>query len=268
MLVAEKDIKLTPTEPVPATAPPVQARQTKLDGSLKGQVKGEAPESQEAEEVIAETETTETEPGGKVGQPADKEYIGTLINQVSSNLQSMFDHKINQLNANMAQTITALNQFFESQDNASLAGLPPEEQVAKRLERLEKGGQQPRIQMQQPVEQQSTQTVQMLVGFVDAVGLKIDDKRIDWAPDVADPQIGFNRFAISVKKALTEDYAKAIQELKNNGEKEIGKLRKKAGVDKVSTSGPSGAGLPDISKMTPFEKLEYAFQQAEAANKT
>ena len=60
-----------------------------------------------------------------------------------------------------------------------------------------------------------------------------------------------------------EDQTKVIQDLKNNGDKIISKVRKKAGVDQVSTKGPGGAGLPDIDKMTPMQKIEYGYKVQE-----
>uniref|UniRef100_A0A6M3J6R7 Uncharacterized protein n=2 Tax=viral metagenome TaxID=1070528 RepID=A0A6M3J6R7_9ZZZZ len=245
-----KDAGKEPTHPNPYTP----------EGTPKGEVKGELvvegaepsePESTEpAEPLSTEKPTTVL---SKVG-------IEAAINQASSRFQSIMDRKINQLQAQMTGTINALNQFFQAQESADISGLPENEQVLKRLERLEKGGKMPQIQVQQPIEQQSAQFYQQLANFVDTVGLKIDDKRIDWAPDISDPKVGFNRFLASVKNALTEDQTKVIQELKNNGDKEITKLRKKTGVDKVSTSGPSGAGTPDIDKMTPFQKIELGLQ--------
>uniref|UniRef100_A0A6M3JD50 Uncharacterized protein n=1 Tax=viral metagenome TaxID=1070528 RepID=A0A6M3JD50_9ZZZZ len=231
------------------------------DGTPKGEVKGELV-MEEAESSEPElTEPAESASAEKPTQQAlSKAEIEAAINQASSKFQSIMDRKINQLQAQMTGTINALNQFFQAQETADISGLPENDQVLRRLERLEKGGKMPQIQVQQPIEQQSTQFYQQLVNFVDAVGLKVDDKRIDWAPDVSDPQTGFNRFLTSIKSALTEDQTKVIKELKENGDKEITKLRKKTGVDKVSTSGSSGAGTPDFSKMTPMEKIQYGYQ--------
>jgi len=235
------------------------------EGAPKGQVKGELPAGEETSEAeLAEpSEPKSAEP--KAGQPLGKAEIEAAINQASSRFQSIMDRKLNQMQAQLTGTVDALNQFFENQENTSLTGLPAEEQVLRRLERLEKGTGQPKIQVQQPIEQQPVQFYQQLANFVDAVGMKIDDKRIDWAPNVSDPQTGFNRFLGSIKKALVEDQTKVIQELKKNGEKEIQNVRKKAGVDKVSQSGPGGAGLPDLSKMTPMQKIEYGFKLSEEA---
>ena len=65
-----------------------------------------------------------------------------------------------------------------------------------------------------------------------------------------------------------EDQTKVIQELKNDGNRELQKVRKKTGVDKVSQSGPGGAGLLDLSKMTPMEKIEYGFKLQEQLAQT
>jgi len=240
------------------------------NGKPKGSVQGaetepETPESEAQESEPAET--SEPESGKKPEQLLGKADIETAISQASSRFQSLMDRKINQLQDQMTQTINALNQFFQSQEDAGLNGLPKEEQLERRLARLEKGGTQPRIPVQQPIERQPVQFYQYLANFVDAVGLKIDDTRIDWAKDTNDPQVGFNRFLGSIKKVLVEDQTKTIEALKTEGNKEIQKIRKKSGIDKVSTSGPSGTGLPNIDKMTPLQKLEYAFQQNEQAGK-
>ncbi len=230
------------------------------DGSLKGQVKGEL----EVEEPKPVAKSPELEPAESVVQPFGKADIEAAINQASSKFQSMMDGKINQLQYQMQQTVGALNQFFQAQEDTGIAGLPVEEQTQRRLDRLEKG-EQPKIQIntQQPVDQQPAQFIQRLADFVDAVGLKIDDKRIDWAPDTNDPQVGFNRFLVSIKASLVEDQTKVIKELKDNGGKVLTNLRKKIGVDKVSTTGPGGAGLPDIEKMTPMQKIEYGHKVQE-----
>jgi len=244
----------------------------KLDGTFKGEVKGQ--ELEPTEEVTPESKAekpSESESGKKVEQSLAKTDIEALINQASAKFQSIMDRKINQLQSQVQQTVGALNQLLQSQEDSSFAGLPAEEQVLKRIERLEKGGGK-KLQVQPvtaiPIAEQPVQFYQHLADFVDTVGLKIDDKRIDWAADTDDPNVGFNRFLGSIKKSLVEDQTKVIQELKNSGDREIQKIRKKTGTDKVSTSGAGGAGLPNIDKMTPFEKLTYAFQQNEVAGKT
>ena len=245
-----------PGEPVTGVGVP------NLDGSPKGQVVGEELEPEEDE--TPEAKPSEPKPGEPTVPPLGKADIEAAITEASSKFQSIMDRKINNLQVQMQQTIGALNQFFQSQEDSGISGLPENEQVMKRLERLEKPA-QPKIQIQpgQPIEQQSTQFYQQLANFVDTVGLKIDDKRIDWAPDVDDPKTGFNRFLASIKAALVADQTKAIQDLKNTGDKELQKIRKKTGVDKVSTSGPGGTGIPNIDKMTPMEKIEYGYKVQE-----
>jgi hypothetical protein len=266
--VPPREIKLEePTPPAPSDNQTLP-RKTNMDGSLKGQIKGQLPDEADNIAPTEEEKLTEELNDQTKAQTLSKEEVAQLINQASINFQSIMDRKINALNNQMNQTVNALNQFFQTQDSASLNGLPPEEQVLKRLERLEKGGQMPAIQLQQPIQEQSSQFIQYLANIVDAVGLRIDDRRIDWAADVSDPNIGYTRFTASIKRALVEDQTKAIQEVKNNGEREISKIRKKTGVDKTSTGGASGAGLPNIDKMSPFDKLTYAFQQEEQAKKT
>jgi len=253
--VPQQNIQLLP-EALPG-GPPKESLPN-LDGTLKGQVKGQLPEPPLVPPAVTPP-PSEVKPGEQQEPPLSKAEIVAAINEASSRFQGTVDRKINQLQLQMQGTVNAFNQFFQTQEDSSIAGLPADEQILKRLERLEKPG-QPRIQIQQPIEQQPTQFYQQLANFVDAVGLKIDDKRIDWAPDVTDSRTGFNRFLASIKKSLVEDQTKVIQDLKDNGDKEFQKLRKKAGVDQVSTTGPGGAGLPDLSKMTPMQKIEYGYQ--------
>jgi len=255
---------------LPPEADPGQAGQVPtLDGQPKGQVMGDNLGVEEPKPG-EEPKPSEAKPGEPIAPPLGKAEIEAAITKATSEFQSLMDRKINQLHYQMQQTIGALNQFFQTQEDASLAGLPEGEQVTKRLERLEKSGQQPRIQIQpqQPIESQATQFYQQLVGFVDTVGLKVDDKRIDWAPNTSDPKTGFNRFLLSIKAALVEDQTKLIQELKDNGSKALQKVRKQAGVDKVGNSGPAGAGLPDIDKMTPIQKIEYGYKIQEELAQT
>lgn len=239
------------------------------DGLPKGEVLGESPEEKATREaaeaakvaVAKAQEPSEPKPGEKGEQPLGKAEIETAITEASSKFQSIMDRKINQITYQMRQTVDALNQFFQTQEDASLSGLSGEELVQKRLERLEKpGGPKIQIKTDQPVEQQAAQFYQYLANFVAAVGLKIDDKRIDWAPDVDDPKAGFNRFLVSIKTALVADQTTVIKELKDAGDAELAKLRKKTGVDKVSITGPGGSGIPDMSKLSAAEKIALGFQ--------
>lgn len=259
--VPPRNIELPPgTEAEPAEKLP------SLDGEPKGQVK-EVPGEAEATELPqpgAEKPSELPKPGEPIVQPLGKAEIEAAITEATSKFQSMIDRKINQIDYQMKQTITALNQFFQTQEDSSIAGLPEGEQITRRLERLEQGtGAKIRIDTKQSIEAQPVQFYQQLVNFVDTVGLKIDDKRIDWAPGVEDQTTGFNRFLVSVKAALVEDQTKVLKELRDNGGKAILQLRKKAGIDKVSVTGPSGEGTPDLSKMTPLEKINYGFELQE-----
>ena len=264
--VPEQNIELAP-EPEPSELASKESRRN-LDGSFKGQVKGQDWAS-ESEEEPAGPEPSEVVSGVESEHPLTKAEIGTAINQASSRFQSIMDKRLNTLQHQMYGTMATLNQFLQNRENMDIAALSPEEQVSKRLERLESGMGNVVSAMTQSrpaIEQQPVQFYQQLVNFVDAVGLKVDDQRIDWAPDISNPQVGFNRFLTSLKNALTEDQTKAFQKLRSDGNHEIQKIRKKTGVDKVSTSGPSGAGLPNIDKMTPLEKIQLGFQINEQLN--
>jgi len=269
--VSSRNIEL-PKEPVNGNGS-AQARKNNLnsdpygEGQPKGIVQGE--QSVETKKTEGEPKTSEAgTPKAKSEQAAlSKAEIESAINQASSRFQSIMDRRINQLQAQLQGTVLALNQFFQSQESQSMAGLPKEEQLERRLAAVEKGGTGafPRIpvQMQQPIESQAVNFFQQLVDTIDVAGLKVDDPRIDWARDTSDPETGRARFLKSIKTALVEDQTKAIESLKAEGNKEIQKVRKKSGIDKVSTHGASGSGNPDFEKMTPFQKLTYAFEHQE-----
>ena len=232
-----------------------------LDGKPKGEVKGsplEVEEETSGMEEEKEPEAEKTEEAEKPEPPTKAEFEA-IINAATAKFQSIMDRRISQVQTQLSQTIQALNQYFQTQDDATFAGLPADEQILRRLERLEKG--RADVKLNESVSQQPAQFVRYLVGIVDSVGLKVDDNRIDWAPDTNDPEVGMSRFLTSIKKALTNDQTAALKQIKATGEKEILKLRKQMGIDKVSTKGPSGAGLPDISKLTPFEKIQLGFEQ-------
>lgn len=259
--------------PADISVPPVTKQGSPVEGTpvpspyeeLKGETKG-----QPGTEPVAPAKAPESAkpvPDVAVVTPQlSKDEIVTAIAEATSKIQSITDKKINAIQYQMTQTINGLNQFFQSQEETSLAGASPEEQTLKRLDRLEKGS-TPKIQINPnvPVDQ-GAQFYQQLVNFVDAVGLKPDDKRIDWAPDAQDGQTGFNRFLTSIKSSLLADQTKVIKELRDNGQNELLKLRKKTGVDVVSTTPPGGQGLPDIDKMTSMQKLEYGVQQRDNQN--
>lgn len=247
--------------------PANEANVPNLDGSLKGEVKGAEREPEE-EPSEPEAEPSKTKPGEPTVQPLGKAEIEAAITEASSKFQSIMDKKINALQFQMQQTIGALNQFFQSQEDSSISGLPADEQTQRRLERLESGPKQPKIQIAQTpqADQAAQQLFQYLADMADVAGLKIDDGRLDWSGNLSPATNGSTivaNFKASVKAALIADQTKVIQDLKDGGNKEIQKIRKKAGVDKVSTSGPGGAGLPDVSKMTPMEKIEYGYKVQE-----
>jgi len=244
-----------------------------LDGKPIGESKSESPEEKAAREADESSRAGAEKPPVKAGaveptgQLLSKADIEKAITEAGSKFQSIMDKKINQLQYQMTQTIGALNQFFQTQEESSIAGLPEEQQVLKRLERLEKPG-QPKIQIQSQTQQPDAaaqRLYQYLTDMADVTGLKIDDKRLDWAGDLPVGQVAeiVNRFKASVKAALVEDQTKVIQALKDDGSKVLTKIRKQAGVDKVVVTGPSGAGVPDIEKMNPMQKIEYGIKQQE-----
>ena len=150
--VAPKNIEAASKEVEQTTVAPVPT----LDGEPKPATQGELPE----EDVDGEPsgkQTLKSDEETPKPEPLGKADIEAAISEASSKFQSMMDGKINQLQFQMKQTVGALNQFFQSQEDTSISSLPAEEQVQARLTRLEKPA-QPKIQIQseQPINQQAT----------------------------------------------------------------------------------------------------------------
>jgi len=243
-----------------ATLPPVP----RVDGKLKGATKGadnlvEPPEEQ-AHEETSPSEVAPPEPTDKE-QLLSKKDIESILDMATRKFQSIVDSRTARLNSQVQAT---LNQFVQGQNEAYISTLPEEEQLKlrnqqlqDRVDKLEQTGLQPAA----PIAQQSVPFIQYLANIVDAVGLRIDDKRIDWAPSETTMEAGMSKFISSVKKALGEDRKTEAEKLKNEHEQSIKKLRKTLGVDRVASSSPGGAGSPNLEKMTPVEKMEYAYRQ-------
>lgn len=257
--VPEQNINIPAAEAAPVVPQPIGQNGLPLPPTMGQQepvIEGAQP---------PKVETPGAPPVEPIVPALSKADIETAITKATGNLQSLLDRKINAINTQMTNTIGALNQFFAAQEETSITGLPADEQVTRRLDRLEKPA-APKIHIAQPAPEQPGQDpTAQLKEILAATGIAETDKRIDWAPEATTFQAGFTRFMASVKLMLLEDQTTAIQELKKNGTKEIAKLRKKTGVDEVSTSGPAGAGVGDTSKLTAMQKIELGYQQQEAA---
>ncbi len=260
--VPEANINLTPTPSQTVAAD--KAVVPRLDGELKGPTK-DTEFSAEIDKIFAAKEPVG--PDGKPPEGADgdkvvalgKEEMSQMLTETLGKFQSLVDRKINQLQQQQTATVNALNSLISTQEQAVLEGLPEDVQLKRRLEKLEKGeGSQ--VVTTQPVSQQLPQFYNYLVSFVTAVGLDPADKRIDWAPDEDDPNTGLNKFLTSIKNAVSEDKQKEIGDLKAEATKAVTKLAKRLGVDKIPTSPPSGDGLPDMSKLSPMEKIELGLK--------
>jgi hypothetical protein len=228
-------------------------------GEPKGDAQGADLETQQRatpQAVSSKPESTETE-----GKPLTMADIEKALDGATRKFQSITDKRIAQLQNQFQSVSNSLNTMVQSKEDAELASLPEDEQLKRRVEKLEKGGRPP-TPIPAPAAEQVTAVYQRLADMVDLAGLKIDDPRIDWAPDVpaGDFATGYARFKTSIKAALAEDTKKAIEGVKTEGNKELTKLRKQLGVDKVSTSGTSGKGTPDIDKLTPAEKIKLGFE--------
>ncbi len=256
-----------PKPPEPAEGAPVEPIPN-LDGTLKGETKGEpgSPIEPVSETPVVEPVPAEPVSGDKV-VPLGKEDLVAFLDEASSKFQSIMDRKINSIAAQMQTQSSALTEFFRSQDEASLASLSPEEQTLKRLERLEKSP----VPAAQPPHDNGTSPDynSICASVLQTVGLKPSDERLDWAKEAGiTPEIGFTRFLGSVQKAFVEDQTTVLKTLKDTGDKAIAAVRKKAGVDEVPNKPPGGNALPDIDKLTPLQKLEYAYSQAEVTGNT
>lgn len=238
------------------------------DGKPKGAVMGARLEAQIAPiptDGSKPAPVDTTIPKVAITEPVlTKSDINAIMEQTLRRFQSITDKRIAQIQVQFQPLTESVNKLIQSQEETQFALLPEEEQYKARIKRLEKQvNQTVQVQPQttvQPSDQAQTQFYQNLVDMVDIAGLQIDDKRIDWAPDAQDFQIGFTRFKTSVKNATLEDQKKATEAVKTEMESEIKKLRKKTGIDKVGSSGASGSGDPDVEKLSPFEKLKLGFQ--------
>ena len=235
--VPPENINLTPDEVTPPIAFPPRPG-----------VVYQPPKAEEG--VEGKKEITPTKVEEPTEKPLTKAEIVQMLDEHSRRFQSITDRRVAQLQGQLG---TALHQLQQAQEARALEGMPIEDQLKVRLDRLEK-------QFGQPAPQQPVISYEDVVGYVQSFGLKQDDPRLDWAAEEANPNAGLKRLQTSIAKAVKEDNEKAVKASKNEAQKAIAKLRKDLGVDKVSTSGASGAGMPNLDKLSPLEMIDLGFR--------
>ena len=236
--VPPENINLTPDEVTPPiTFPP------------RPGVVYQPPKAEEG--VEGKKEATPTKVEEPTEKPLTKAEIVQILDEHSRRFQSITDRRVAQLQGQLG---TALQQLQQAQEARALEGMPIEDQLKVRMDRMEKQFRQPAPQ-QQPVI-----SYEDVVEYVQSLGLKPDDPRLDWAAEEANPNAGLKRLQTSIAKAVEEDNEKAVKASKNEAQKAIAKLRKDLGVDKVPTSGASGAGMPNLDKLSPLEKIDLGFR--------
>lgn len=243
--VPERSIELPPETQTKDGLPPIN--------TTPKAVVGEELE----DEKTPSTESSKSKSPESESKPLTKADLEALLEQSSRKFQSITDKSIARMQQQVQAVSNTLSSFVQSKEDAEFNSLPEDEQLKRRLERLEKGKQ---VNPAQPISQQPVQFIDHLVKFVDVVGLKVDDSRIDWGKDETDFNAGYQKFLTSVKAALMEDTKKAIEGVRLENSKELTKLRKKLGIDKVSVSGSSGKGTPNVDALTPGEKIKYGFE--------
>ena len=236
--VPPENINLTPDEVTPPVAFPPRPG-----------VVYQPPKAEEG--VGGKKEATPTKVEEPTEKPLTKAEIVQILDEHSRRFQSITDRRVAQLQGQLG---TALQQLQQAQEARALEGMPIEDQLKVRLDRLEKQFGQPAPQ-QQPVI-----SYEDVVEYVQSLGLKPDDPRLDWAAEEDNPNAGLKRLQTSIAKAVKEDNEKAVKASKDEAQKAIAKLRKDLGVDKVPTSGASGAGIPNLDKLSPMEKIDLGFR--------
>ena len=238
--VPPENINLTPDEVTPPiTFPP------------RPGVVYQPPKAEEG--VEGKKEATPTKVEEPTEKPLTRAEIVQILDEHSRRFQSITDRRVAQLQGQLG---TALQQLQQAQEARALEGMPIEDQLKVRLDRMEKQ----LGQFGQPAPQQQLLSYEDVVGYVQSFGLKQDDPRLDWAAEEDNPNAGLKRLQTSIAKAVKEDNEKAVKASKDEAQKAIAKLRKDLGVDKVPTSGASGAGIPNLDKLSPMEKIELGFR--------
>ena len=236
--VPPENINLTPDEVTPPIAFPPRP----------GVVYQPPPKAEEG--VGGKKEATPTKVEEPTEKPLTKAEIVQILDEHSRRIQSITDRRVAQLQGQLG---TALQQLQQAQEARALENMSPEDQLKVRLDRLEK-------QFGQPAPQQQLLSYEDVVGYVQSFGLKQDDPRLDWAAEEDNPNAGLKRLQTSIAKAVKEDNEKAVKASKDEAQKAIAKLRKDLGVDKVPTSGASGAGMPNLDKLSPLDKIDLGFK--------
>ena len=235
--VPPENINLTPDEVTPPTAFPPRPG-----------VVYQPPKAEEG--VGGKKEATPAEVEEPTEKPLTKAEIVQILDEHSRRFQSITDRRVAQLQGQLG---TALQQLQQAQEARALENMSPEDQLKVRLDRLER-------QFGQPAPQQQLISYEDVVGYVQSFGLKQGDPRLDWAAEEDNPNAGLKRLQTSIAKAVKEDNEKAVKASKDEAQKAIAKLRKDLGVDKVPTSGASGAGIPNLDKLSPMEKIDLGFR--------
>lgn len=238
----------------------------RLDGKLKGSTKdtGLTDESEEldpnAKPAKNESQSSPNKDKGDKEEktPSTKEILDAFDKGLSR-IQSVYDRRMNQIQQSINGISTIVTSITQKQEESDIASLPADQQLLRRIERLEKGkapGQpQSNVNPQQSIDTQVPQFYQFLVNVADGLGIKIDDSRIDWAPDAADFKTGMGRFMSSLKAIQSEEFRKQASDLKKEADTEIQKVKNKVGYNRVATSGASGAGRPNLSNVSPMQKI-------------
>jgi len=144
----------------------------------------------------------------------------TIAGTVTKRAQSILDSNLRRISNEVNQRIGNLER---EREESELGRLPADEQLRKRIERIEKGG-VPRTPSTGITP--TGFTPEQILSHVKSLGIKSDDSRLDWGTDEADFNKGYGRLLNSIQKIHKEDTDKMVAQAKATIEAET---RKKLG---------------------------------------
>jgi hypothetical protein len=202
------------------------------------------------------------------------DQINELLAKQARQFQSTTDKSVSSLRKTI-ESITSKNSALETmledmQAESTINALPPEQQMAARLQRMEQKLRNPKpspitaLATTQPSPDNGDQTPvtasnspnlkAVLDDYVTAHGLDPNDPKLDWANEPGvDFNTGFTRLKSSIKK-ITE----------RQSQEKASAEKTKAGLHKTGNSGASGSPHSAIDKMTPEQKIEYGMNNPKA----
>lgn len=261
-----------PVAPATTTTPPTTPATPTQDVSQKAKknLTHRVPEAPAPTATPASSEKTpegdKAPEDGKVS--LSKADIDAMLTDVSRRFQSTIDRRLAQVEAKTTAVMNSLTQMSAKQEEIELAALPEEERLKKEVQILKERVNNPKPQPSpgQTLGDAASQpnVMTQIAVALDILGIKVDDKRLDWALDTNDYATGMARLQTSIRNIVNADKQDVAKRAKEALDVELAKVRKELKLDKVNHSGPSGSDNVDTSKLSPLEKISYGLRQREA----